>query len=99
MWKLRKFTLTISLQKFREIDALRYKLHCMLFSRNIFILRVNFSNFLTVPRNYDHFWQIISTLLLGDIDYENSVQSVVHHVREKEFGSDRYKFTVNEKAL
>ena len=69
-------------------------------SRNFSLsLEGKFQWFLHCAKDYDHFWQIISTLLLGDIDYENSVQSVVHHVREKEFGSDRYKFTVNEKAL
>ena len=49
--KLQKFTLTITLQKFREINACNCYpiLLCILVSRNILKVRVYFSFFHTVP--------------------------------------------------
>ena len=48
MWKLWNFTLTIFLQKFREINACSTRFECMLCSRNISTGRVNFLFFHSV---------------------------------------------------
>ena len=54
MWKLRKFTLTLSWQKFREslsnilLNIFNKEVTKKLISQNIFVDRVNFRNFHTV---------------------------------------------------
>ena len=71
VWKLQKFTLSNFMQKFCEINLFSTELHSILFTRNIFQARVNFSIFHTVYSKWrrGHYfsnfvmWLIVLTLI------------------------------------
>ena len=71
MWKLQKFTLSNFMQKFCETNIFSFELHSVLFPRNIFQARVNFSIFHTVYSKWrrGHYfsnfvmWLIVLTLI------------------------------------
>ena len=60
VWKLRKFSpifFSFFLQKFREINVIRTKLHFKLFPRIFFLMKVKFHNFHTVYTNNIADWK------------------------------------------